>query len=241
MQLAGRAEPKGRRMAEFTLKGVTLFIPDDLMTEQLTRAMTSGKYESSEAEALMRHLRPRDRFLDLGAGAGYLSSLAGAVIRTRRVTGVEAGPEMARVAQDNLRRNGIETGEIRWGAIVPDSFAGEEVTFALRRSFWASTLTPPEGAKNTRAVTVPALRFGSILAQVDPTVLSIDIEGGEQDLFDAALPPDLRLIVMELHPAVYGKRGVKQIFDRLSVQGFAYCPVGSKAGTVVFERLAPDP
>jgi FkbM family methyltransferase len=227
-------------MAEFQLNGVTLVIPDDLMTDQLTRAMTSGKYESSEADALLRHLRPRDRFLDLGAGAGYLSSLAGAAIRARRVTGVEAGPEMARVAQDNLQRNGIEGGVIHWGAVVPDSYREAEVTFTVRRSFWASTLTPPEGAKNTRAVVVPALRFGAVLAQADPTVLSIDIEGGEQDLFDTILPADLRLIIMELHPAVYGKQGTKRIFDALSAQGFAYCPQGSKAGTVVFERLSPE-
>jgi hypothetical protein len=89
-------------------------------------------------------------------------------------------------------------------------------------------------------VVVPALRFGAVLAQADPTVLSIDIEGGEQDLFDTILPADLRLIIMELHPAVYGKQGTKRIFDALSVQGFAYCPQGSKAGTVVFERLSPE-
>ena len=56
-------------MAEYTINEVHLRIPDTLVTGQLDRALSSGRYEHSEAEALLRHLRPRDRFLDLGAGA----------------------------------------------------------------------------------------------------------------------------------------------------------------------------
>jgi FkbM family methyltransferase len=221
-------------VAEYLINGVTLRIPDALVTGQLDAAMASGKYEHSEAEALLKHLRPRDRFLDLGAGAGYLVSLAGKVAVS--VAGVEAGPEMAQVAQGNLDGNGA-TGQVVWGAVVPDGFAGDHVVFTVRRSFWASSLTPPDHAKNTRPVSVPALRFGAVLERFSPTVMSVDIEGGELGLFDTPLPAALRLIVMELHPAVYGKAGVKRIFDALSRQGFSYAPVGSKGGTVVLDRV----
>lgn len=224
-------------MAEFELNTVLLTIPDELLTDQLRNSLNAGRYESSEADALMRHLRPKDRFLDLGAGAGYLVSLAAAKLGVSAVTGVEAGPRMVPVARQNLEQNGGAPGRVLWGAIVPDSFDGDEIGFTVRRSFWASTLTPPDGAGNTELVTVPALHFGRLLADVRPTVASIDIEGGERDLFSTPLPDCLRLIVMELHPKVYGKAGIKQIFDALSQQGFCYCLVGSKGGTVVFERL----
>jgi len=224
-------------MAEFVINEVFLTIPDKLLTGQLRASFTSGRYESSEADALIRHLRPKDRYLDLGAGAGYLLSLAVAKLGVARVTGVEAGPDMVPVAIENLRRNGGAKPEVQWGAIVPDSFPDETVTFMQRRSFWASSLTPPEGAANMTAVEVPALRFGALLETVRPTVTSIDIEGGELELFTVQLPDFLRLIVIELHPAVYGKAGVKQVFDALSQQGFVYCLAGSKGGTVVFERL----
>lgn len=224
-------------MAEFKLNDILLMIPDGLLTDQLGNALTSGRYESSEAEALMRHLRPKDRFLDLGAGAGYLLALAAARLGVASVTGVEAGPDLVPVAQENLARNRAGKGVVHWGAVVPDSFAGDQVAFTVRRSFWASTLTPPAAAQNTKVVMVPALRFGELMAEVRPTVASIDIEGGERDLFSSELPDCLRLIVLELHPGLYGKAGVKQIFDTLSQQGFCYCLVGSKGGTVVFERL----
>ncbi|NUB44187.1 FkbM family methyltransferase [Fertoebacter nigrum] len=223
-------------MAEYLISGVTLHIPDALMTGQLDTAMASGKYEHTEAEALLKHLRPRDRFLDLGAGAGFLASLAGKVVAAP-VAGVEAGPQMAPVAQANLARNGV-TGEIAHGAVVPDAFDGDHVVFTVRRSFWASSLTPREGAKNAREVAVPALRFGTLLERFRPTVLSIDIEGGELDLLNTPLPPDLRLMVMEIHPAIYGKAGIKRIFDAASAQGFTYAPMGSRAATVVLERVA---
>jgi FkbM family methyltransferase len=224
-------------LAEFTLNGITLQIPDVLLTDQLTNSLQSGRYEGTETAALAKHLRPKDRFLDLGAGAGYLVALAGAQLKVAQVTGVEAGPDMVPVAQENLRRNGVAKGVIQWGAVVPDSYTEPEITFTVRPSFWASTLTPPEGAKNTREVAVPALRFGALLHQVHPTVVCIDIEGGELDLFATQLPESLRLIVIELHPGIYGKTGIKRIFDALSQQGFCYCLPGSTGGTVVFERL----
>lgn len=224
----------GRIVADYTINGIRLHIPDRLMTAQLDAAMARGSYEQSEAEALRRHLRSGDRFLDLGAGAGYLAALAAG--RTGApVAGVEAGPKMASVAQANLARNGAE-GEIVWGAVVPDDFAAETITFTLRRSFWASSLVPPPEAKHARRVEVPALCFTPLLARFAPTVLTVDVEGGERALFDAGLPPAIRLIVMELHPSVYGTAGVKHIFDALSVAGFTYCPTGSHGATVVLER-----
>lgn len=223
-------------MARYCINEVALHLPDRLMTAQLDKAMASGRYESSEAAALQRHLRPSDRFLDLGAGAGYLVSLA-VKIGVAVANGVEANPEMVPVANANLARNGGE-GEVIWGAGVADAVMVETLTFTLRRAFWASSLTPPEGARNIRAVAVPALRFSDLLARFSPTVLSVDIEGGEIDLIAAPLPAPLRLVMMEVHPSAYGGVGVKRIFDAFSAQGFGYSPTGSRGATVVFERIA---
>lgn len=223
-------------MASYTINEVALHLPDRLMTPQLDKAMASGRYESSEAAALRRHLQPADRFLDLGAGAGYLVSLA-VKAGVGQANGVEANPAMVPVANANLARNG-GAGEVVWGAVVADTERAETLTFTLRRAFWASSLTPPENARFTRTVAVPALRFGDLLARFSPTVLSIDIEGGEIGLFSAPLPALLRLVMMEVHPSVYGNAGVKQIFDAFSLQGFGYCPIGSSGATVVFERIS---
>lgn len=221
-------------MADFILRDVALSIPDNLLTDHLIAALEAGRYEHTEANALLRHLRPEDRFLDCGAGSGYLCALAARV--AGRVAGVEAGPQTAEAARANLARNGVE-GSIEWGAIVPDDFNGDSVVFAVTRAFWASSLTPGGNTRVKSTSEVPALRFGAVLERTRPTVISIDIEGGEQRLFKTPLPADVRLIVMEIHPVVYGAAGVGEIFSDLARSGFVYCPAGSTGDTVVFQRL----
>lgn len=232
-----RARNKGAGVAEFILNGIILNIPDSLLNPQLERYFRSGRYEHSEAEALGRHLRPRDRLLDLGSGAGYLVSIGGRLLAPGAAAGVEANPEMAEVARANLARNQVQA-ELLWGAVVTDDHPQDQVSLTVRPAFWASSLeAAPEGGSG-RAIKVPALRFGSLMERFQPTVISVDIEGGELGLFDRPLPPCVRLVMLELHPAVYRRGGVKRIFDGLSATGLTYCPVGSASRTVVFERVS---
>lgn len=221
-------------MADFVLRDVALSIPDTLLTDGLIASLQAGKYEHTEANALAKHLHENDRFLDCGAGAGYLCALAGRVAAS--VTGVEAGPDTAVAARENLARNGVE-GALEWGAVVPDDHDGDTVRFSVTRAFWASSRTPSKGARVKQTVDVPAIRFGALLDRVRPTVVVLDIEGGELGLFRAALPDCLRLIVMEIHPGVYGAQGVAAVFADMARLGFVYCPRGSVGDTVVFERL----
>lgn len=221
-------------MPEFNVNGVVLDIPADRLSRNLEEALQSGKYEHGEAAALAAHLKPDDRFLDLGAGAGYLMVVAGRLGGTNPVAGVEAGPEMAEVARKTLSRNGVK-GQVMWGAVVPDSHPGGAVPFRRRKAFWASSLAA-DGDDDTVTVDVPALRLGDLLAQHRPSVICVDIEGAELGLFGQALPADLRLVVMEIHPGQYGGAGVQRLFAGLGAAGFAYHPRGSRGAVVVFSR-----
>jgi len=230
-------------MAEFTLRGVALSIPDAALGGNLAAALQSGRYEHTEADAVMRHLVPGDRFVDLGAGAGYLCCLAGRVLGAAAVAGVEALPGMVEVARANLARNGLAGAEILHGALVGPDQPGGTVPFRERAAFWASALAPPGTAtpKGMRLHEVPALKLGALLDRLAPTVIVCDIEGAERDVLDIPLPPPLRMLVVEIHPAIYGLAGTGQLFDALARRGFAYQPYGSHAATVVFERVAPRP
>lgn len=224
-------------MASFTLRGITLDLPDAALRGTLPQALASGRYENTEADAIERHLTPGDRFLDLGAGAGYLCCLAARTLGAAAVTGVEAGPDTAAMARANLLRNGFEP-RILHGAVVARGHVGDSVAFGIRPAFWASALKGAEDWPQNASVTqVPAVRLADLLAAHRPTVLSCDIEGAEVEVLADPLP-GVRLIVTEIHPAAYGLAGTKRLFDALSAQGFAFTPQGSKGATVVFERLA---
>lgn len=228
-------------MGKYVVNGINLWIPRQVVTKKLRDALTSERYERSEAAALTQHLLPDDRMLDLGSGAGYLAALSARVVGGAAILGLEASKVMADAAQLNLDRNDGCGGRIIWGAVVPDAFTDDTVKLNVGRAFWASSLMETGYLPGVTQVDVPAMRIGTLLSSHRPTVISIDVEGGELALFDTPLPEFVRLVVMEVHPAIYGPRGVKRVFDGLSASGLAYCPQGSRGSTVVFERVAEGP
>ena len=220
-------------MRSFTLRGLTLYLPEAALKGNLERALSSGRYEHHEADALLLHLRQGDRLLDLGAGLGFICALAAGVLGEDAVVGVEAGPETVKLARKNLAANGFPGVKIVRGAVVA---SGEgEVDFGQRPAFWASALKGRQGwPENAEVIRVPARPVGKLLERFRPSVICCDIEGGELEVLAEPLP-GVRLVVVETHPQVYGAEGVKQIAAALAAQGFATAG-GAKADTLVFAR-----
>ncbi len=220
-------------MRSFTLRGLTLSLPAAALKGNLERALSSGRYENHEADALLLHLRPGDRLLDLGAGLGFICALAARVLGEAAVAGVEAGPETVKLARKNLAANGYPGVRVMRGAVVG---AGEgEVEFGQRPAFWASALQGPEGwPENAEVIRVPARPIGKLLARFAPTVISCDIEGGEREVLVQPLP-GVRLVVVETHPQIYGVAGVERIGAALLGQGFLAAE-GARKDTLVFRR-----
>jgi FkbM family methyltransferase len=221
-------------MPSFALRGLTLTLPDAALRGGLEQALASGRYEHQEADAILAHLRPGDRFLDLGAGLGFLCALAARVVGAAAVTGVEAGPDTLALARANLDANGFAAVRLIHGAVT----AGEEgeVEFGQRPAFWASALRGGgDWPANARILRVPARPIAALLAEARPTVLSCDIEGAERAVLAQPLP-GVRLIVTELHPGLYGPEGVAEVTAALAARGFAPLAEGSRGATRVFAR-----
>lgn len=220
-------------MRSFTLRGLTLYLPDEALKGNLERALSSGRYENHEADALLLHLVPGDRLLDLGAGLGFICALAAGVLGEGAVTGVEAGPETVKLARRNLVANGFAGVKVLKGAVVGEGEGAVE--FGQRPAFWASALQGPEGwPENAEVIRVPARPLGKLLAKFAPTVICCDIEGGELEVLTQPLP-GVRLVVVETHPQVYGVAGVERIVGALAAQGFVPAE-GAKKDTLVFRR-----
>ena len=91
--------------------------------------------------------------------------------------------------------------------------------------------------KSTKSIDVPAVKIGDLMHDHKPSVVIMDIEGGEQGLFDAPWPDHVRLLVIELHPQLYGDEVIQQIFDQMSASNLTDCPTGSRGQVVVFKRI----
>ncbi|MFN6951607.1 MAG: glycosyltransferase family 2 protein [Albidovulum sp.] len=77
----------------------------------------------------------------------------------------------------------------------------------------------PASRPYSRVVNVPAFAFRNPVAEVRPTVIVCDIEGGERGLFDRTDLSGVRAVVLEPHPKVYGPWGVARVAGVLAAKG----------------------
>ena len=89
----------------------------------------------------------------------------------------------------------------------------------------------------TGIVQVPQVGFAEVLCDHAPTLLVVDIEGGELGLFDGVKLTTVRKVLIEIHEKIIGGVGVKAVFDFFSAQDFYYDPLGSEGRVVLFRRL----
>jgi len=120
-------------MASFDINGIKLRVPGHCLTDDLAQALEGGHYEWNEKAALMHHLTPQDRVLELGAGAGYLSILSAQIVGGANVTSIEANPSMMDVLRKNLDSNDARDTDLRHGAVAADDFDGDTVSFFHER------------------------------------------------------------------------------------------------------------
>ena len=83
------------------------------------------------------------------------------------------------VIVETHRLNGVTCVDLRNGVATADadSDGGPEIDFYLRPDFWASSMEP-DSRPFTRAVKLRRWGLKSLIAEVNPTVIVCDIEGG---------------------------------------------------------------
>lgn len=230
---------EGVDLAKFLLRDITLHIPDRFMNEFMVNSLKSGRYESSESFAVEHHLTADDRVLELGGGAGYLSIQISKIVGPENLMTVEANLKMIDVIARNLKDNGVEGANIIHAAAVSDTYTEEYVTFHVTPAFWGASLLESRAtqSKMSQSVSVPAVQITELVEDFKPTLVMMDIEGAEAEMFEGDWAKSVRMIIMEIHPRVYENSRIKHIFDRLSLAGLVYCPVGSRGNVIVFERV----
>ena len=215
----------------FNIAGIALELPHNALTPRLWRALAEGWYEKAELEAITALLQPDDVVLELGAAIGFVSAFVARQPGIGRVVAVEANPRLLPLARRTHELNG--TGamvEVVNAVVTADA---DEADFYLAEDFWASSMRPIPTAERVR---LPARPLVSLLTEVRPSVLIVDIEGGEAELFQGTQLPGVRAVVMELHPEFVGLEGVARAFAHLAQAGLTYDPALSCRHVVVFAR-----
>ena len=209
----------------FTLDGVVLELGPEAMG-LVSKAIFMRTYEQSERAIVAATLHPDDVVLELGAGMGFITTVAARI--AREVRSYEANPDMARTAGATLTRNGSRAS-VTNGALMRSPRVAT-VPFHIHENFTESSLLPLQGRPT---VDIPVFDF--MQACEGATYLIVDIEGGEVDLLTGELP-GIRAVCVECHPAVVSRQAITGMLASLFEQGFALDLAHSQGQVLYLER-----
>ncbi len=210
--IAAQVPPQTGNIVE--IDGIKMLI-DPLMSDFNVRKLASGRHTVHERALLARFLRDDDRVLELGGGIGMVAIACAKRLGPGRVTTYEGNPRMEPLIRKNYALNDVAP-DLRMAVVGPQ--AGE-VTFYLAERFSHSAMTDNSNA--LEAVAVPMQDYEPVHANVRPTVLVVDIQGGEQAFFGHAPLDGVRMILVEFHPPITGILPILGIRRRLRREGFA--------------------
>lgn len=217
-----------------SIGGIRLAIDRDVMSDHMIDVLRSGRYERTEVREIKRIVQPGERIVELGAGLGFIAIAVTKLNITKSVAVYEANPNLIPLISHNQRLNGVQF-EVLNQVVLPTGDV-TSVPFYLRKDFWASSLQPqPWGY--IEQVEVPATAFHEMLEQHRPTMLIVDIEGGELDLFQHVPLTGVKKVYIELHQNVIGRVGMKRIFDFFSSRDFHYDQHHSHGSVVLFSHV----
>jgi len=208
------------------------FIPR-IITPKIERPMRNNRYEVGECTKLRETLTAEDRVLELGAGVGLISSVAGLVKDIRSVTTVEANPELIPIIKETHHLNGVKDIDLRNAVVVRGS--RKRAPFYLRADFWASSMEP-DSRPYKKKKHLDCVSIHNLIEEKNPTFIICDIEGGELGLFDDADLSGVRAMVVEFHPKVYGKKAADAITKLLESKGLLYREAEEPSSVRFFER-----
>lgn len=209
----------------------TKFPKSKMFTERICNAIRLGRYEAHEAKAALSNISAGDRVLELGGGAGFMSTLITQKIAVASYTLVEADYRMLPVIRQMHALNDVAGVTVHHAiASATDGAVGQ---FALAGNFTASSAN--RLGVGRREVEVPKISVRS-LTDDGVDVLICDIEGGELDVLPSCDLASVRAVIAELHPDVIGSDGVLQVFGAMHGQGLVYDCASSFGNVVTFKR-----
>ncbi|NOY61913.1 MAG: FkbM family methyltransferase [Gammaproteobacteria bacterium] len=213
------------------LKGVRLSVPAAVVSPGVLRFLVEGGYEGREVTLLEGALRADDRVLELGAGLGFLACKAGQMFPGIEYYAVEANPALMPVIRENFQLNAC-CAKAFHGAACTES--ADAISFHAADDFWASSLKPVDDAHTQ--ISVPTIDVRPLMGELKPTMMIIDIEGGEIDLFDGLELSSVDRVIIELHPLVYGHAGSSKVISALLGAGLHLDVVASCSQVLLFRR-----
>lgn len=213
----------------YTIESIKLEIPNNLLNDRMRTTFETGKYEKLEYRVLGKLIKKGEVILELGGGVGFISAVAARHPNTKSVYVVEADARLIPIIKRTHELNSVK-------ATIFNEMVGQQDgsgKFYIADSYIASSAYSEPGRVE---VTVPITSFQRRIDHIRPSMLIVDIEGAEAEIFSTARLKSVRTILVELHPKVIGTNGTMKVFDNLRREGLTYDHELSSRHIVVFKR-----
>ena len=231
----GQPAPKGDDLPDgivATCHGIQIPASFAVEPRWLVRKINNGRYEKEEIAGALHLVSDQDRVLECGAGIGIVGTTIAHNRRPKKMLSFEANPNMIPVVEATYKHNRVgDIISVTHGALMSAKDAPETISFNISKRFAFSSLDAPQ-RELSETVSVPVHNFADVKEDFKPTVLLMDIEGGELDFLEGADLSGINTVVMEFHPEVYGTDGMARCKTLLTDAGFE--PVTRKSTDTVW-------
>jgi FkbM family methyltransferase len=184
------------------------------MSRRVEQAISRGGYERDELRLIGMVVSPSDVVLEVGAGLGVVSAYCAKRLGSNRVFAFEANPDLEPRIRETYALNNVEP-TLEMCAIR--AIAGRVTLYRTNHLFSSSLIQRNPAAL---PIEVPGKALSYVVEKIRPTLLIVDVEGAEGELFDRAQLPGVTKIMLELHERVIGKAKAQQVRGALADLGF---------------------
>lgn len=176
--------------------------------EKRIERINAGRYEGQEIDGALHVISQEDVVLEIGAGIGVVGAVIASNCKPKAVHSFEANPQLIPVITSLYAVNDLQDRiSVRNTVLLTGDARPETIPFHIKNSYLGSSLVDDGRARET--VAIETADFGAICEELKPTVLIMDIEGGELELLQGADLSRFRAAVLEFHPRVYGVQGMR--------------------------------
>ena len=202
-------------------------------------SLIKGDYEENERQLINNHIKAGDIIFEFGGSIGILTSiLTEKVGPTGRIISVEASCELCKYSRTLFEKT--DNVKIVNGYAFPVRHLNSKIcinNFDESRGSLGGLVTYSYDS-NQVALKENILDLEMLIDKfkLTPNVLIIDIEGCEKILSEQSplYPSCIRMILIELHPYIYGQDYAQSIIDSITSEGFYL--TSSQASVYLFER-----
>lgn len=214
------------------LEGIKIEVSPNF-SKLIKQSLYGLRYEYWELRLLPYILEPNDVVMEIGTGLGLLSAYCARKIGSHRVFTYEGNPE-----QEPYIRRTYDLNEV--SPTLEICLIGKEnsvESFYITEDFWDASTVAIDGSKQ---ITVPVKAVNEVILQHNPSLLIVDIEGGEYDLFQSIKLHNIKKILIELHGGTIGQDKVDFVKQKLLDAGFHVCDHSAASDSASEEVPTPS-